>query len=192
MRIARLMVCVLCATLVCGTASALPIASHSDVGGLGTFVDLNTGNIWLRLDNFFDASPNDMKAAAAAAGFTIADTNTLQGLLSSLPLDSTETLWSQYAPIMGSAPYRELMWGAYDSGLSVPGWAWSSDFDTAWHWSPDGQGSGFGWDDIPNHGFLSADLNLWAYQAVPEPAFYQLGALLALGGLGVLRLRRRS
>jgi hypothetical protein len=27
---------------------------------------------------------------------------------------------------------------------------------------------------------------------VPEPAFYQLGALLALGGLGVLRLRKRA
>jgi hypothetical protein len=27
---------------------------------------------------------------------------------------------------------------------------------------------------------------------VPEPAFYQLGSLLALGGLGVLRLRKRA
>jgi len=30
------------------------------------------------------------------------------------------------------------------------------------------------------------------YHAVPEPAFYQLGALLALGGLGALRLRKRA
>lgn len=93
---------------------------------------------------------------------------------------------------MGSAPNRDLMWGAYDSGLSVPGWAWSFAYDTEWQWSPDGQGLGYGWDDIPSHGLDYADLNLWAYQAVPEPAFYQLGALLALGGLGVLRLRRRS
>jgi hypothetical protein len=36
------------------------------------------------------------------------------------------------------------------------------------------------------------DVSVTEASAVPEPAFYQLGSLLALGGLGALRMRKRS
>ncbi len=45
---------------------------------------------------------------------------------------------------------------------------------------------GGGWDK-------SSDINVRVYaDAIPEPAFFQMGALIGMSGLGLLRLRKRS
>jgi hypothetical protein len=44
----------------------------------------------------------------------------------------------------------------------------------------------------PWYGAAIGDVTLQSIESVPEPAFYQMGAMLALGGLGLLRLRKRA
>jgi len=172
------------------TVNAQVVAGGS-VGGLGTFVDVNTNRVWLRLDNFFDKSANEMLATAQAQGFSFATKADVNQLLGSLPLTGGQ--WSSYAAIMGSAPNRDLMWGAYEgSNVSSVGWAWSYSDEKLWTVIDDVDSSA----SIPNEGGTDADLNLWAFKtgtpSVPEPASWAM----MVGGFGVvggaLRARRKA
>jgi hypothetical protein len=167
------------------------VVAGGTVGGLGTFVDVNTNRVWLRLDNFFDESADDMLAAAQARGFSFATHADVTQLLGSLPLTGGQ--WSSYAAIMGSAPNRDLMWGAFEgSNAGSVGWAWSYSDEHFWTIIDDVDSSA----NIPNEGGPEADLNLWAFQtgtpSVPEPASWAM----MVGGFGVvggaLRGRRKA
>jgi hypothetical protein len=191
MRISRLFACVLFLALAI-SANAGPIISHSDVNGLGTFQDEATGRVWLRLDNFFDASYDSMAATAQAAGFTVAAEADVLGLLDTLPL-TTQAEWDAYAVVMGDAPNRDLIWGAYLPTGDTQLWAWAYrptlDGSVGWN-SLD---SGIALDGIPNAGGLEADMNLWAYQggeaSVPEPSSLLLAAFGAVA-LCIRKIRR--
>jgi hypothetical protein len=183
-RIAFLIVAIsLCGSL----APAAPITPHANVNGIGAFADQGTGLVWARLDNYFDLSYNDMAADLTSRGFFIATLSQVQTLLNSLPLDGNASTWDGYAAIMGRAPNRDLIWGAFQSTTTV-NWAYSFSNDGAWSYSS----SGYGLNEVPNANTSDADMNMWAVYGgeyvIPEPSTW----LLAAGGLALLALRRRA
>jgi hypothetical protein len=135
------------------------ITSGPTIGGLTTFKDSSTGITWLRLDNFFDKTTDQMIATANAAGFALADTARLNTLLGGLPLTGGTSAWDQYASIMGRAPNRDLIWGAYNSNTTNYGWAYSFRGSPNWDINPN-QVDG---NTVENVGTPYADMNLWAY-----------------------------
>ena len=179
----------LCATAFVAMSAQAVVIDHANVAGFKTFQDLNTGRVWLDMNNFFNMTTDDMVTAAAAGGFTFATTADVNGLLGSLPLTGGE--WPGYKAIMGDAPNRELIWGSYDDGTpGNVGWAFSFSGDSTWSFVDDATAS----NGVPNGGSPDADMNIWAYQtgvaAVPEAETYAL----MLAGLGVLgaAVRRRK
>jgi hypothetical protein len=181
---------VLCALGI--AASAVPsanaaIVNSADVNGLTTFQDLNTGRVWLDLNNFFGQTTNQMVATANAAGFTFATEADVHQLLDTLPLTGGE--WPTYAAIMGQAPNRDLIWGSYDDGGDPYGWAFSFNGDTVWTFVNNTVGG----NDVPNSGTDFADMNIWAFQTgvVPAPEPSTL-AILAAGLLGLAAASRRG
>ena len=176
------------ALAVTSTSASAQVVASTSVNGLGTFIDTQTSLRWLRLDNFFNQSPTQMVATANAAGFILSDLATVQTLWTSLPLSAGQ--WSSYQSIIGVAPNRELYWGLYDIGTtSDQGWGFAYSNNAAWQTQ---NATGFDWNTVPNGNSLTADLNLWGYQAnvIPEPSS------IALLGVGVLALglvsRRRK
>jgi hypothetical protein len=183
--------------IMAGTAAAshAAIISGPTVDGLATFEDTATGLTWLELNDFFNESPQEMVATATAAGFTFADPSTAAGLVTDLPLGAGQ--WSSYAPIIGSAPNRQLFWAVYDPG---PPWAQVGlvgDFfaysnDTLWGNCV----NCYSYDVIANQNTDDADMNIFAYQvttqsnATPEPASLTVFSA-GLFGLGLFRQRRR-
>lgn len=176
--------------ILCGLAphAGAAVINTPNVGGLRTFQDTNSGRIWLDLDNFFGQDVNTMEAAANAAGFQLATKADVEQLPNALPLGAGQ--WPGYEAIMGGAPNRELIWGAYDDGgdPNVLGWAYAFSFDTSW-----------GFDDnittrtvVPNQPSEFEDMNIWAFQvqAVPEPATFALLAISAW--IAVVASRRRK
>lgn len=135
------------------------ITSGPTISGLTTFKDSSTGMTWLRLDNFFNKTPDQMIATANAAGFALADTSRLDTLLGGLPLTGGTSAWDQYASIMGRAPNRELIWGAYNSNTVNYGWAYAYRGATNWSINP----NEWPGNSVPNDGSPDADMNLWAY-----------------------------
>lgn len=184
----------LIAVALLGLASTIAnaqITAGGTVGGLGTFVDQNTGRVWLRMDNFFEESADQMIATAQAKGFSIASEADLNQLLGNLPLGGGQ--WSSYAAIMGQAPNRDLIWGAYQgSWQGSVGWGWAYSHDGGWNVYDNSDSS----SNIPNAGGPYADLNLWAFQtgtpSAPEPASWAM----MVGGFGLvggaMRVRRRT
>lgn len=177
--------------LAFGVAAAYgaPIVNHGDVNGLRTFQDDATGLVWADLDNYFGLTYNAMKADVESKGFTVSSVTVLHQLLDSLPLTGGE--WPSYAAIMGDAPNRSLIWGAYLPESTSVSWAFS--FAGGISWTFDSTGGGFGFDQVPNAGGPLADMNIWAYQInpIPEPAtLLLLGSGLA--GLTAWRYRRRK
>jgi hypothetical protein len=134
---------------------------HTNINGLGTFKDISTGLIWLRLDNFFDISVRSQLSSAEAAGFTWAQKSEVTSLLNTLDISSTSN-WDTLASIIGRAPNRTLFWGAYrPTGTTAAdhGWGYAvRGFNWTFNDNPGGT-----IDQIPSVGTLFADLNLWAY-----------------------------
>lgn len=160
------------------------VEMSADVDGLGTFIDTSTGLQWLRLDNFFNQSANQMIATASASGFQVASISDLNTLFSSLPSPSAN--FSAYSDLIGSAPNRNLIWGAYGdiTDTNLP-WAFAFSDDGTWRF---GNGGSTGGNVAPNAGTPDADMNLWAFRAsvggaVPEPATWAM-MLLGFGFVG--------
>jgi hypothetical protein len=145
--------------LVFSTSAFAEITTGPTISGLTTFKDTSTGATWLRLDNFFDKSINQMLATANAAGFTLADTTQINTLFDSMPLSGDVGVWGQYASVIGRAPNRPLIWGAYNSNTNNYGWAYAYNNNTSWAISSDIV-DGL---EVPNAGTSNVDLNLWAY-----------------------------
>lgn len=93
--------------LLVPAAASAQVTNYGNIAGLTTFQDVNTGFVWLDLNNFFDQSPNQMLGIANAAGFTLANFGQVQQLWSGLPLNAGQ--WSSYAAVMGSAPNRNRL-----------------------------------------------------------------------------------
>lgn len=159
-------------------------------GGYSTFTDTITNRQWVKLDTFFNRSATSMFTELTAAGFTVGTRTDVQQLLDTLqPIGAN---WASYATIMGRAPNRDLIWGAYQ--ISDPtriGWAFSSNGNTNWNYND----NAFIASGIPNEGTSNADMNVWAFRtdaqgAVPEPAAWMM-MLIGMAGIG-FSMRRKT
>jgi hypothetical protein len=176
----RTLTCAATCLLLTASTSSATVIDHADVNGFRTFEDPETGLVWLDLDNFFDESLASMISQAQAAGFSFATRAEVEALLSDLPLTSGQ--FTTYASIMGKAPNRDLIWGAYDDGGDPHGWAFAFESDTSWTFGDD-----FALLSVTqNAGGDHADMNVWAI--LPEPT---TAALCATALLGFAASRRR-
>jgi hypothetical protein len=163
-------------------ANVIPAAP---VGGYNTFEDQNTGYVWLDLNDFFGESYNQMASTATGLGFNLATEADVSTLLNSLPL--TGGRWTSYAATMGSAPNRELIWGAFYSDATSVGWAYAYSYQASWtiygfaDWAT----------DIPNAGTPNADLNIWAYKKAGVPDGGSTIAMLGMVVSGLAFIRRK-
>jgi hypothetical protein len=188
-----------------GAAAAAQSAAvhHADINGFRTFQDTTTGYIWADLDSWL--SPNagqgsvatvlfgtyaQYLAALQAAGFTWANKDTVDDMLSTIPLAST-----------------------FGSTLGAMVTDWGSNLEHIGGYSDDGIGTfyiqesryypaGMGWFDSNITGSNPVALDnlrgLWAYMpsapgaggSVPEPATLALAGL-ALAAAGMSRKARR-
>ncbi|WP_293370552.1 PEPxxWA-CTERM sorting domain-containing protein [Phenylobacterium sp.] len=176
--------------LLAASGASAALVAHSDVDGFGAFEDTSTGLVWLRLDNFFNETPDQMLAAANGAGFSLADESQVQALTSSNPV-SDDASWLAVEAVTGGAPNRQLMW-AFSSPLSDVGdysYTYAYEGDPSWS-TVDNVAPH---DVVQNGGGGDADMNIWAVETgaggVPEPAAWAL----MIGGFGMAgaALRRR-
>ena len=140
------------------------IAEGPDFGRFTTFVDMDTGYIWLDLDNFNDYNWDtyQMVAEAEANGFTFANYDHVVTLLNSLPLHSGQ--FEQYKQIMGYYHYVhptigdgfDIIWGSYKINSTYVGYAYTYRnpvYDDHWTYQ-----SPRTWD------LHDPKMNIWAYR----------------------------
>jgi hypothetical protein len=181
-------------------------ASQNDTssGGYGVFATT--------YDNFTLATTMNITGATWVGGyFNPATTGTITAYTLQIYADNAGTPGAvlQSESITGNAAETVDAGGApiydYTAVFSSPFTAsagqqyWLSIVpDTAyppqWGWATGTGGDGAAYQDYMGSGAATVYDMAFTLQGapVPEPAFYQLGALLALGGLGALRLRKRA
>lgn len=171
--------------------AAVVIGANS--GGYSTFVDTNTNRQWVKLDSFFNRSATSMFTDVTAAGFTVGTQLDVEQLLNTLqPMSGAD--WTSYAAIMGRAPNRDLIWGAYGpvNGDGNVGWAYAFQGASGWSYSNDAVSA----NNVPNGDSPDADMNVWAFRvgtmgAVPEPATW-LMMILGFGLIGASMRRKKQ
>lgn len=171
--------------------AAVVIGSNS--GGYSTFVDTNTNRQWVKLDSFFNRTSTSMFADVTAAGFTVGTRSDVEQLLNTLqPMSGAD--WASYAAIMGRAPNRNLIWGAYGpvNGNGDVGWAFAFQGDSNWRYLDNAVSANV----VPNGGSEVADMNVWAFRlrdvgAVPEPATW-LMMIMGFGLIGASMRRKQQ
>ena len=176
------------AAALAGSASAA-ISIGPTVADIATFTDSTTGRNWAKLNTYFDKSYDFMAGDLGERGFTYATREDLEALFASFDVSAD---FAGSAAIMGKAPNRDLIWGAY-SPLN-------QDNTIKWYYT-----AGFGWaveentnflaNQVPNGGTDDADMNFWAYVAgagaVPEPASWAM-LIAGFGLVGAAARRRRA
>jgi hypothetical protein len=175
------------ATALASTASAA-ISVGPTVGGLGTFTDSNTGRNWVRMDSYFNRTYNFMANDLTGKGFTLAFQSDIEALFATVNVQAD---FNGVAAIMGRAPNRALIWGAYApvNGTNTINWAFAFSGNN-WQLAT----SSFDPDTVPNGGGPDADMNFWAFTggggAVPEPASWAM-LIAGFGLVGAVARRRR-
>ena len=158
-------------------------------GIYSTFTDTNTNRQWVKLDTFFNRSASSMFNEVTAAGFTVGTRADVEQLINTLPFLGDN--WTFYAPIMGSAANRELMWGAYgpvDGGGRI-GYAYINRYSDEWTFNDSVISAAV----IPTGDGIRSDMNVWAFRsdgvgAIPEPATW----MMMLMGFGLIGAAMRS
>ena len=124
-----------------GTSNAAIVDLPDDAGN-GYFRDLNTGYVWMDIDNFLGMTYSEIETSLAGTDFHIASYDEIQELFISAPLDfsysypSTHiTTFNEYYDIMGGSGWSgipddptnsdwfRIIWGMYDSAGSVNQWS---------------------------------------------------------------------
>ncbi len=100
-----------------------------------------------------------------------------------------------------NSPPNPLLYQSYATGqlLGQTGGSWTSTDPIYVDWAgfynfgdiPAGAGYRLGGTTIPTP-YGAKFSNMQARLSIPEPAFFQMGALIGMSGLGLLRLRRRT
>jgi hypothetical protein len=88
---------------------------------------------------------------------------------------------------MGSAPNRDLIWGDFGpvDAAGMVGALWSNTTELYWHYIPSSNLA----SEVPNANGPYADLNLWAFVEVPEPASF---VVFGAGLIGILLSRLQA
>jgi hypothetical protein len=117
-------------------------------------------------------------------------------VLKSIPLvEANFFKWPNQSDITGT--FSAVLTNYNSFGLAILPTAAGNDDLSNWNGQPGTWGAGwtllhFGATAKDNTGNATWGVDGFGVQPIPEPAFFQMGALAALSGLGLLRARRRN
>jgi hypothetical protein len=176
------------ASLALAAPALAAISLGPTVSGLATFTDSNTGRNWVRMDTYFNQSYNFMANDLTGKGFTLATRTDIEALFATVNVAAD---FNGVAAIMGRAPNRALIWGAFAPLASNNTIEWAFAFSgNNWQIA----GTSFGPDTVPNFNSPDADMNFWAFTGgngvVPEPASWAM-LIAGFGLVGAVARRRR-